>query len=1300
MTAGARQNRPTYLERASAEGFSEGTRLLTARSLNYAAAALHSLGWNPSGPRAAASRLGVQARHERLFARLEDMAARAVGREPAAEPQDQKAFAAELELLDLCGARLADVLRGDCDPLELLFGSASTLETLYSQSLTTRAVNCLVADVFNGIVGHLPGDRRLRVLEIGAGTGGATSHVLGELPAGRTEYCFTDLSPALVARARSRFRDHPFMRYEVLDIEKDLESQGFAGREFDVILAANVLHATADLRGVLARVRRLLSPAGLLVLIEGTRPESWVDLTFGLTEGWWKFTDQELRPDYPLLEISGWLRLLEEHGFSTPLDLGGPSADSGAPDYTVFVAGGSVRAPEERSEGWLVFLDDSGAGDRVSTELKHQALACVTVRPAAAYEQYGAREFGLRPAHRADYDRLLEEMAVRRCSGVAHMWSLDVDAAVSENSSSRQLIEAQDRSCRSLLLLAQALAARGQPLGNGLWALTRGSQAVGHDIHHVAAVQATVWGLVKVLALEHSELRVGRLDLDPAPDAGEAEQIAEILRGRPEESQWALRGGTRYVPRLVRKEGRGVRGPARPVRLIATEPGRLDSLDWQPSSRLTPGAGEVEIRVEAAALNFRDVLSVLGMYPGDAGPLGGEVAGVVSAVGPGVRDLAAGDAVAALAAGGFNDYVVTAADLTIKKPAGWSFAEIVTVPAAFATAYHALVQLAQIRGGETILIHTATGGVGLAAVQLARQAGCRIIATAGSPEKRDYLRSIGVADVFDSRSLAFADGVRDLLANRGVDVILNTLSGESIEASLSLLASCGRFVELGKRGIWEPSRVAALRPEAAYFIVDLADLVRDSPADFRPILAAAGTAIAAGTFRPLPVRIFPRDRTQAAFRLMAQARHIGKVVVSGESDRAGIAQDPFRADPASSYLITGGLSGLGLRTAEWLADRGARHVALMGRGQPDAGSRRKLEALRETGVQVLVCLGDVAEPRDVDRVLGEIRAALPPLRGVIHSAGVLDDGAILHQEWPRFERVLLPKLAGAWNLHLATRAMPLDFFVCYSSAAGILGSRGQANHASANAFLDALAHHRRGLGLPALSINWGAWSGIGAAVRRDVFDRVADSGVMPIPPEQGIAALERLMADGGAQAAIIPMDWTRFLAAERPPAERRFFAELGAAPVAQSTPQAADDSKSLRAGLEAASPAARRKWIEAAVRDAIIGVLGLGPEIELDPLQAFSDLGFDSLMSIELRNRLQTSMGRPLPATLAFDFPSLAAMADYFCGVCAEPSAEPRNSRDETPELEREIAELEQLSPADTEKVLAEELARVGELLS
>jgi acyl transferase domain-containing protein/NADPH:quinone reductase-like Zn-dependent oxidoreductase/acyl carrier protein/protein-L-isoaspartate O-methyltransferase len=1301
----AAQNRSVYVAEAMMLDYEGLSHLLHRRALAYIARALFSLNC-PEAATETETR-GVLPRYQRLLARFAEILSDAgyckthgagwiMRRALEAEgPSSQgEAGSPELRLLDRCGERLAEVLRGSADPLDLLFGAESQgdLEAIYAGSLTTQAVNRIAADVVVTAAERMVESRPLRILEIGAGTGGTTAHILPRLSRGGAQYCFTDISPSLVARARVRFADHAMVTFEALDIEQDLAAQGFADRRFDVVLAANVLHATSDIRAALARARALLEPGGLIVLIEGTRRQSWVDVTFGLTDGWWKVADADLRGDYPLLGGPEWRRVLEEQGFSTPVTFDGPAGEGQASDYTVFAASAvSHGAPTSGLESWLLFAADQEA-ETIGAELRRHGRSCITVYPREdRFEAIGPDAFGVRPAFRADYDRLLAEIAQagRSCFGVAHLWSLTSGAEVSANV------------LQSLLGLAQSLAARGIALEGGFWIITRGAQAVASDVGGLNPAQAPVWGFAKVLGLEHPELKVRRVDLDPAAPScrREAADLARILLGPSMHAECALRGSRQYEPELAPLTQR----PREPVRLVATASGQLDALAWRGTSRRAPEAGEVEIKVEAASLNFRDVLSVLGMYPGDAGALGGEVAGTIIAVGPGVGDLAVGDPVAAIAFGGFSSFATTHADLTLRKPGGWSFADAATLPAGFSTAYYALAQCAAAKPGERVLIHAASGGVGLAAIQLAQSIGCIILATAGNPEKRDYLRSQGVEHVFDSRSTSFARDIR-AVAPEGVDVIVNTLAGEFNDASLGLLSPHGRFVELGRRELWDPGHAAAIRPSAAYFGVDLAMLARQSPEAFRPIFAAANLAIAEGALRPLPVQIFSADEAPEAFRLMAQARHIGKVIVtpprSAPVRPAG--QERFAAKPNATYLVTGGLTGLGLRTAEWLAERGARHLALVGRSAPGDAANSAIDALKSADVKVMTVQADVGIEDEVARLFNVIGVGLPPLRGIIHSAGVLRDGAILQQTWPHMRDVFHPKVSGAWNLHAASLELPLDFFICYSSASAILGSPGQASHAAANSYLDALAHHRRALGLPGLSINWGAWADIGAAVAPDVVSQIAGLGVEPLTPDQGIAALERLILIGVPQATAARMRWERFMAAKRPPAEQKTFSKL-ARPTRNKPPSAiiAGGSREAPPDWVALSPPERRRAVEELVRTALVGVLDLPPETAFDPRQALRDLGLDSLMSVELRNRLQAALKRTLPATLAFNFPTCSALVDHICD-CFGNGANKREPNALEPPREppaKDLAELVDLSADAAEALLIEELALTRELL-
>ena len=407
-----------------------------------------------------------------------------------------------------------------------------------------------------------------------------------------------------------------------------------------------------------------------------------------------------------------------------------------------------------------------------------------------------------------------------------------------------------------------------------------------------------------------------------------------------------------------------------------------------------------------------------------------------------------------------------------------------------------------------MLIHAAAGGVGLAAIQIAQRAGAEIFATAGSAEKHAHLRSLGVIHIMSSRSLDFCDQVMAATGGRGVDIVLNSLAGEFIPKSLAALAANGRFVELGKTDIWNAAQIAAVRPDVSYHAFYLGERLDADPSFGNQMLRALVADVESGALTPLPLRSFPISQAAAAFRYMAQARHIGKVVLRQPRDQAdGGAQ----IRPGGEYLITGGLGALGLAIAEGLAERGARHLTLVGRKAPSADAAARIARLESNGVHVRSESADIADASAVAAVLHQIDASGVPLVGIVHAAGVLEDGALMQQTWERFETVLTPKALGAWHLHRASVQRPLDFFVLFSSMSSVIGSPGQGNYAAANAFLDALAHARRAEGLPASSINWGPWSTAGMAAelgsrRRDQWRA---QGVAAIPVDTGVVALLR-----------------------------------------------------------------------------------------------------------------------------------------------------------------------------------------------
>ena len=867
--------------------------------------------------------LGVIARHDRLFARMLDIlvedgilrrdgnALEVIALPVLIEPEFDYLAArdrypdgeAALTITHRCAGELAAVLRGEADPIPLLFpgGSLSEMERLYQTSPPARAFNQLVAESLRVVRDAWPDDRPLRILEVGAGTGSTTAFVLPMLVGRATEYTFTDVSPLFLNRAREKFADASGMRYATLDIASDLAAQGFAPGSYDVVIGANVMHATPDLLHTMSAVRSLLAPGGLVVLLEGTAPQRFGDLTVGLLDGWWAYTDIARR-NYALMPRTAWTTLFADAGFASSATIVDADAGPILEEQAVFVAQAPAVAAARIKRRWLLLPDAAGIAAELTTCLQREGDHVTTIAHgdlSAATSVISAAQHKGSPI-----------------TDVLHLQSIDVH--VSDATSAELLWHDQQRMLSHALQTVQMLASL--PGAPQLWFVTRGAQAAGVT-ESANPGQATLWGLSHVVAIEHPELACHRVDLDPAQSTAECvDALVGELRATGREDQVALRGSRRLLRRLVQ-------------------------------------------------------------------------------------------------------------------------------------------------------------------------------------------------------------------------------------------------------------------------------------------YAPRATA-------PLNVRA---DRT---------------------------------------YLITGGLRGLGLRVAEWCADRGARSIALMGRNTPTDATTAVLERLRSRGVTIVPFRGDVASDSDMQMVLDRIRDTMPPLAGIVHAAGALDDGVISSQTWDRFSTVFDAKVRGTWNLHRL--AGPLDFLVLFSSGASVAGSAGQANHAAANAFEDALAWHRQGSGQATVSINWGPWAEIGAAADRQT---TGVSFLRQIPPRDGLLALDvvtRRNEGAGmfprAQVAVLAADWAQIATGENTQLQSALFRSLaGSSPVARATTRSAPvaATKSLRDRLVSTAANRRRSALTDEVRTMTVKVLGIAPTATFDVNEPLREMGLDSLMAVELRNLLGKAAGRTLSATITFDYPSVAALTDY-----------------------------------------------------
>jgi polyketide synthase 12/epothilone polyketide synthase D len=919
-------------------------------------------------------------------------------------------------------------------------------------------------------------------------------------------------------------------------------------------------------------------------------------------------------------------------------------------------------------------------------------------RVARGLEAAGARCIGISCGESDGFERALADAL--DCRGVLVLWPAEGDEEPPSIASSLRVFG-----------LVQALARLAGREAPRLWLVTRATQAV-VETDVVQPLHAPLWGLSRTLVHEHPELRPTCIDLpEPCGEASLEALVRELISEESGEDQIALRAEGRFVARLLRADfDSPAAEPSAPAgdRAYALEtrrPGTLESLSLREAARREPGPGEIEIEVQAAGLNLLDVLLALGALPDDApgagaqGPrLGGECAGRVVRVGPSVTRFAVGDRVLALAPAAFRSFAVAPERFAALLPTELSYEAGAGFPIAFLTAHLALRSAARLEKNERVLIHAAATGVGLAAVQIALQIGAEVFATAGSPEKRERLRALGVRHVLDSRSLEFAEGVMSATGGEGVDVVLNSLSGEFIPKSLGVLREHGRYVEIGKRDYYQDKKLG-LRPflkGLTLALVDLRAMLHTRPKLVERALEELAFELGTGRLTPLPLEAFPVRSAAGAFSHVAQAKHIGKVVLTF-ADRTvpvAAAERTFEVRADGSYLITGGLGGLGLEVTRHLVSRGARRIVLMGRRAPTVAAEAVIAELRRTAT-ILVVTGDVAREEDVARALDVANGAATPLRGVVHAAAVLDDGVLVQQSAERFAAVMAPKVTGAWNLHVATERVSLDFFVLFSSIASLLGAPAQASYAAGNAFLDALAQHRRARGLPTLSINWGAWGEVGLAAAQDNrARRVQGQGLQSLSTEQGIRAFSGLLASPRAQIGVAALNFRQWFQSHplttQWPVLSALVNEANAAPAVRHT--------RFKEALHAARADARRRMLHEHLAEQVASVLRIAPE-RVESSTTLASLGMDSLTALEFRNRLEQSLGLALRATLIWAHPTIAGLAEFIAkqlglelAVASEREPEPAAASPEAA-IARDI---ESMSDVEAEAALRSVLDAMG----
>lgn len=1155
----------------------------------------------------------------------------------------------ELVMVGRCGFHLNDILRGKTKPEKIFqMSDKSTTSVTGGREVIIGAAKALFEKwPFS--------QRRMRILEVCATSENSAAHLLNLIPSNSADYCLAMIHENDLIKAKNGTENYPCVKTIQLDLNASFAEQfTIHDPHFDLVIIRHCFNHSANIEKTLRALHKLLREDTIILIEEN------------YTNRMQTFVSAVASPDSQTKSFSPkrCQQLLTQSGFCVAK----PLHESGAGEYegTFVMMAQPIpiekSAPINEDNQWLILTDNAEVIAPLLKPLQEKQAHVLVANCENTLES--VEQLLAQFTEKQDKLRIIQLMGI--------------------NTNVKNPLFAVQNRCDVIIHLVKAIQNLAWTAYPQLTIVTQGGALCDSDNHGVLTKNpdhAALWGFGRVLMNEHPELQCRLIDLQSDALIKLSANFVDELLNPGQENEIIITPSASYGLRITTIESSPtLNNPHNDFRLDFSRPGPLKNLQWFPAEKSTLAEDEVAVKPFASGLNFRDVMYSMGLIPDEAvedgflgQTVGMEFAGEILAVGNAVSHIAKGDKVMGFAPASFSSYAVTKAYAVTPLPREWNYSAGASIPIAFFTAYYALTHLARIQPGERLLIHGAAGGVGIAAIQLAQYLGVEIYATAGSDEKRDFLTLLGIHYIYNSRGLAFADQIMEQTKGDGVDVILNCLAGEAIHANLAIMKPFGRFLELGKRDFYANSKIG-LRPfrnNISYFGIDADQLIIKNPALSDKLFKEMFCLFDQGILSPLPYREFSADHIHDAFRYMQQSRHIGKIIINfSKPPTTNFANSEnhktLTLNANATYLVTGGLNGFGFRTAQWLVEKGARHLVLLSRsGLGNDSVKSAIAELINQGVEVQIKALDITDKDALDHLLLDIIDNMPPLKGFFHAAAVYDDAIIMNLTTEKLHQVLAPKLLGAWNLHQATltHQLSLDYFVLYSSVTTLLGNPGQANYAAANAFLENVVQMRRAINLPGFYVAWGAIDDVGYLARNNDIKQslISKMGMSVLTSKQALDALEQLLAEKSTHAGAIISDLNAKMLKRLMTAGSAKFELL----FSHDNDDAQYDERQIDIRQQIADGTLTENAVVDMLTHEIGKILYMAPE-KIDIHESLLNMGMDSLMGVELANAIEQSFGVSIPILALSQDPSIHKLAKrLFAQLCKSEKSAPSHQNKE-----------------------------------